>query len=70
MDGVAEMNYHDRQEIINKYNNGNSVNGDAPEVYYPPEDECPDCGELGDKYYIKRNGICEDCFHKEYKEGR
>jgi len=66
------MNFHKRDEIIKGYNEGNHVNGDAPDrsAYEELEDECPECGTFGQKSYIKRNGICEACFQEQFKNGR
>lgn len=63
--------YFNNKEIINQYNDGNHVNGDAPNRYDEPEpeDECPECGTLGLKSYIKANGLCEACFQEQFKLG-
>lgn len=69
------MNHYERQQIINRYNDGNHVNGDR-ESRDDSEDresriKCGFCGEIQEDPEAKAcNGCLEDEFIKNYTNGR
>ena len=55
------MNYQERKSIINSVNDGNSVNGDAPNGERPFDRNCDVCGEVYDYYLSSHNVLCTLC---------
>lgn len=70
------MNYEQRREVVLNSNDGNHINGDAPDHFEQVSVmvKCPTCGDDAPEQDIKSTGECQHCvedfYRKNFTEGK